>query len=211
MQEKPLSLRFLKLFIGVWWWSLILIGITAIIWIVSQSPENIDWAMVGYASEIDTSALQATDRDGQPLAVEFDGPARLKIGSPANAINARVGNDRKVLALLFALPIFGASLYFVKQLRDIVQTMEQHDPFVAENAQRVRTIGVLILVFAAAKVIGNLAVTGYADSMVIPSGFNLDGRLEFPVGLLVVGIAVIVLSEVFRHGSNMREDQSLTI
>ncbi|KAA5547103.1 DUF2975 domain-containing protein [Roseiconus nitratireducens] len=211
MNRKPFSLSVLKLLVSVWWWGLIVSGIVAGLWIAGTPADQLEWGLVGYASDIDTSALQAEGRDGQSVNVQFDGPARIKLLFP-NSTN--VGNSHfgpKAMILFFLGLAFAACIYFVKQLRDIVRTIDQNDPFVAENARRMRTIGVLILVFAFVKGIAQLAISGIADSMVTPTGFNLNGRLEFPVGLIAVALAVIVLSEVFRHGSRMREEQSLTI
>ena len=202
-----MSLRLLKLLVNVWWWGLIVFGVVSIAWIASRSPDNLEFAMVGYASDIDTSALGAEDHNGQELRVEFDGPARVKLIPPKG--NLTFGH--KLICLAVLALVFAACLYFVKQLKDIVLTMDQQDPFVADNARRVRAIGVLTLAFAVFKGIGQLAISGFADSTVIPTGFSLNGRIEVPVGLLIVGVAVVVLSEVFRHGTQIRKDQSLTI
>lgn len=207
MNESPLSLRMLKFFLAVLWWGLLGMGSVAIIWMASKSPDDLQLAMVGYASEIDTSVLEAKDRSGQSLEVEFDGPAKVKLLIPKGSMSF----THKAIGILLLALFFAACVYFVKQLRDIVRTIDQQDPFVSANARRVRMIGVLIVGFAIARGTTQLALSGYADAMVVPTGFNLDGRLEIPFGLLIAGIAVMVLSEVFRHGTRLREDQSLTI
>ncbi|MCC9600274.1 DUF2975 domain-containing protein [Stieleria sp. JC731] len=211
MNTKPISLSLLKLFVNVWWWGLIATAAIASLWI-TLAPSAIDHrSFTGYASHIDTSPLQAIDRSGHEVNVEFDGPAKVKL-TYADAIETEPpGFKYKALALVFLGAAFSVSLCFVKQLRDIVRTIDQDDPFVPENASRLRTIGMLIMLFAFAKGLGQFLISGYADTMVTPTGFNLNGRLEFPAGLFTVAIVVLVLSEVFRHGTRIREEQSLTI
>lgn len=206
MQKSPMSLNVLKLFLDLWWWGIILLGVASIAWIALTSANDLELEIVGYASDIDTSGLAATDRGGQQLGVAFDGPAKVKLTMPSD-----LTLFHKVLGIAALALFLGACLYFVKQLRDIVRTIDQQDPFVKENARRVRMIGVLIIAFSLAKGVLQLAISGYADSAVVPTGFTLDGKLEFPFGLIVAGVAVVVLSEVFRHGHRLREEHSLTI
>ena len=210
-QDKPISLQLMKLLLAVWWWGLIVAGVLFVGWVVTRDADNIEVAMLGYASDIETSAMMAEDRNGQQLAVEFDGPAKVKLILPNEPGQRNLTIGHKIISLAIMVPFFIVCVYFVKLLRDIVRTIDQGDPFAEENAQRVRTIGGLILLFELVRSAGQLAISGFADSMVIAQGFNLSGRLEVNVGLLVVGTAVIVLSEVFRHGSRMREEQSLTV
>lgn len=209
METKPLSLRVLKLVLALWWWIVILGAGVACIWTIAAPSDRVEIAMWGYASDIDTSALSAADREGQKLDVSFDGPTRVKFVA-ANGTQ-RIGIGHKIIGLLIVLPYFLLAIYFVKQLRDIVRTIDEQNPFAKENARRVRVIGILIFVFIAIDCIGRLAMSGFADTMVIPQGFNLNGRIKVNEGLLVVALAMLVLSEVFRHGSRMREEQSLTV
>ncbi|MEL6110827.1 MAG: DUF2975 domain-containing protein [Planctomycetota bacterium] len=207
MNGKPLSLSLLKLFVNVWWWGMIALGAVAMVWIATQPASDFELAMVGYASDIDTSGLAATDHEGAPLGVEFDGPAKVKLVVTTGSLH----EGYKLVGIILLGLILAACSYFVKQLRDIVRTIDQQEPFVSENVQRVRTLGLLIIGFAVAKCLTQLAISGYADSKVVPKGFSLDGHLEMPIGLLIAGTAVIVLSEVFRHGTRLRDEQSLTI
>ena len=75
----------------------------------------------------------------------------------------------------------------------------------------IRVVGILIFMFVGIDCLGRLAMSGYADAMVVASGFNLDGRININGSMVVVAIGMLVLSEVFRHGSNLREENSLTV
>ncbi len=211
MSERTLSLRLLKLLLSIWWWGLIVGGAVAIVFVATRSSDDVEFAMIGYASDIDTSTLTAEDRKGQKFDVRFDGPSRVKLVASGENGTMNLKAGPKIISLLLIALFFILSLYFVKQLRDIVRTIDQNDPFAEENARRVRVTGMLIIAYGMIESLGKLAMSGFADSMVIPHGFSLNGRLEFNSGLLIVGTAVIVLSEVFRHGARIREDQALTV
>ena len=79
MSDKPLSLRLLKLLLAIWWWGLLVGGAAGLLLMATLAPKNLNFPMIGYASDIDTSTLTAEDRTGQKLAVEFDGPTRVKL------------------------------------------------------------------------------------------------------------------------------------
>ena len=211
MSDKPLSLRLLKLLLAIWWWGLLVGGAAGLLLMATLAPKNLNFPMIGYASDIDTSTLTAEDRSGQKLAVEFDGPTRVKLFASSVDDSKSLSTGHRVVSVFVLATYFALSLYFVKLLRDIVGTVDRNDPFVDENARRVRSIGILIIAYGMMESLSQLALSGYADSMVVPDGFNLNGRLELNVGLLVVGIAVVFLSEVFRHGARIREEQLLTV
>lgn len=209
--EKPVSLLALKGFLAIWWWGLIVGGIAALVFLAAAEPTDVDFAMTGYASGVSTESLSAVDRHGTELKVEFEDPVRLKLLLPNEEGDRQLKAGHKVISVLLVIPFFLANLYFVKQLRDIVRTVDQGNPFDAENARRARIIGGLIVAYVVLESIGRLAMSGYADTMVKPAGFDLNGRIEVSWGLLIVGCTVIVLSEVFRHGAILREEQSLTV
>lgn len=211
MNEKPLSLRLLKLLLALWWWGLLIGGIAGLILLFAASSSDAEFSFIGYASEIDTSALTAKDRYGSEIAVSFEGPAKVRLQLPNEAGQMQLTAGHKLISLALVLPFYLASVYFLKQLRDIVRTIDHGDPFAVENATRVRTIGMIVLGYVFIECLVRLAMSGYADSMIIARGFNLNGRIEINWALLMVGISVIVLSEVFRHGAKMREEQALTI
>ena len=53
--EKPLTLRFMKLVLAVWWWALIVGAIAFVALLVTAPAEDVRFAVQGYAGDIDTS------------------------------------------------------------------------------------------------------------------------------------------------------------
>ncbi len=96
---------------------------------------------------------------------------------------------------------FGVTLYVVERLLEILKTLRFGSPFVKENADRFRKLGWALLIGEGSKIlIGVLAAIFDAD---------VDTGLE---GItLIAVVAVFVLSEVFREGARMKEEQDLTV
>ena len=106
--------------------------------------------------------------------------------------------------LLFALYMLGL-LGIVGRLRKIFITLVAGQPFQAENARRLRIIG---LILAA------LEVSRYAIWAMLVIG-SPDGIHSYRPNIDVVGLFAIgvmfVLAEVFDEGVRMRKDLDLTI
>lgn len=131
-------------------------------------------------------------------------PAVAKIISGANGVSLEgeididAGDFVEVLKYFIT---FGVALYVIERLLELLKTLRFGSPFVKENADRFRNLGWALLIGEGAEiVIGVLAAIFDAD---VEAG--LDG-----ITLLSVA-AVFVLSEVFREGARMKEEQDLTV
>lgn len=202
----------LKFILGATWWggiaaSVLLVVLIAVVFFDSDEELSID--ITGYASDVDSSALSVVTRDGIPGEVEFENNVHLKITLPNEYWESRWGLI--VLAGFGLALLMGLFLYLVHQLRAILWSVDAGDPFIAENAVRLRVVGILILLGGFAGSVADFAMSGYADVVLRPEGFNLNGHLHLNGSALISGLCIIVLSEVFRHGTKMREEQELTV
>lgn len=128
--------------------------------------------------------------------------ARLLAGEGVNVDGGiDVGADDLVKVLKHFIT-FGVLLYVVERLLEILKTLRFGSPFVKENADRFRKLGWALLLGEGSKiVIGILAAIVDADI----DDIGLDGIT------LIAVVAVFVLSEVFREGARMKEEQDLTV
>lgn len=213
MKNTSLSLRVFRFILTVSWWGSIGLAVVAVLAmfgaLIFSGPEPWEFSYMGYASDIETSALSVTDKNGNVGGFEFKPPTYVNVSFPIETTIGRL----KLISLVGVVGgiVFTVFLLFLKQLRGILNTLDSRDPFVSENARRVRTIGILLLVATFGQSLLVLIVTGYADASLNPVGFALDGHLEFDFTQLFAGLSVLVLSEVFRHGTKMREEQELTV
>ncbi len=212
MKKRSRSLTLLKFILGATWWGGLAVSALLLVLIAAalfNPDEGLSIDIIGYASDVDGSALSVVTRDGVPGEVEFENNVRLKITLPDEHWESRVGLI--VLAGIGLFLVMGLFLYLVRQLRAILWSVDAGDPFIAENAVRLRVVGILILLGGFVGSLSEFAMSGYADVVLRPEGFNLNGHLHFNMSALISGLCIIVLSEVFRHGTKMREEQELTV
>jgi len=128
--------------------------------------------------------------------------ARIVAGIDGSAVDADIDIDAgDFVEVLKHFITFGVLLYVVERLLEILKTLRFGSPFVKENADRFRKLGWALLIGEGSKiVIAVLAAISDADVDV-----GLDGIT------LIAVIAVFVLSEVFREGARMKEEQDLTV
>lgn len=115
------------------------------------------------------------------------------------------------VGMLLLLVVIGEAWIVLHNLWRIMQTVTKGMPFVRENARRLRIIGIAIIAFELL-----LTLAGYFTRQWVAASFIIDGvtlRQSFDVDYdtIVAGLLILVLSEVFRHGTNLEEDQSLTV
>ncbi len=211
MKNGTNSLKMLKVLLAISWWGtiaatglMLMVGTMAVFDPGSYGPD-----LLGAAGSLDSSSLSAVTPDGLPANVEFQEPVRLRIMMPAEYWESRRGTV--ALGAFAFLAVLGLFLYFLRLLRQIVGSVEEGNPFVSQNARRLRIMAALIILGGVGKTFFEFTISGYADAVLRPSGFNLDGRLGFDFASLIAGLSVIVLSEVFRIGAAMREEQDLTV
>ncbi|MDQ8185080.1 DUF2975 domain-containing protein [Pelagicoccus sp. SDUM812002] len=210
MKTKSKSLNALKVLLAISWWGTIATTVLIVVLapLAVSSPGDYVNYLKGYGQIVDSN-LTAMTREGLPVAVEFEDNLLVKLVLPAEHWEA----NRGLVALAFGvfLAMMGAVLWFMHQLRQIVRSVEVGDPFISENANRLRVMGLLIIFGSLAKSVSDFALSGYADVVVKPVGFSLNGHLHGDFFSLVIGLSVLVLSEVLRVGAAMRQEQDLTI
>ncbi|NBB15409.1 DUF2975 domain-containing protein [Caulobacter sp. SLTY] len=101
--------------------------------------------------------------------------------------------------LLLAIPFFAAIYVLLTRLLAIVETVGAGDPFVPENAARLKTIAWCILVMQ----VFNLAAGAFA-AVIKSADAHIDWDLDFNGWLMVV--LAFVLARVFEEGTRMRND-----
>ena len=117
-----------------------------------------------------------------------------------------------IILPLFVLEII-VLMIITDRLRRMFATLIAGDPFVPENAGHLRVIAVAIgiyqLVALAAQGILAMALTLFGQP--VEGGVELSVELNVNLGAWFAVVALLVLSEVFREGARMRQEQKLTI
>lgn len=97
------------------------------------------------------------------------------------------------------------------QLRALFRTLSDGQPFVPANAWRIRRIGWAIIVAELARTAVVWFEGYYAMTHFHAEGFHFAAQTELNLFVIVNGLILLVIAEVFRTGTRLDEEQSLTV
>ena len=204
------------LFTVLWWWVLIassLVGILVLTWGlnvgVQIGPDGEPDFVAGsqaqmvlpVAFDLDASAAQVRSLDGRNTGAVERASGLLRLATP----------DRPWIAMAAAAAVMALALWILAELAALCRSVRDGQPFAPHNAGRIRRL-------ALALVLGEVtrAVIVYTAHAYVAAHFAAD-HLRFTASpridtLAIVGaLILLVLAEVFRTGTRLDEDQSLTV
>jgi len=102
------------------------------------------------------------------------------------------------------------------QLRRALTNMSAGTPFPRDNIRCIRFVGWGILGMAGVELAIDAGMVVYMRAMVtvaggpavIPTAMLV---VDFPLGTILAGFAVVILAEIFRAGADLQDEQALTI
>ena len=121
---------------------------------------------------------------------------------------------RKLLVMIFVVvatetPFILVGIYEVKK---ILENAARRTPFIIENADRVRVIGLAIIGAAVLAMVRGPLLAAYVMSGTQVAGFRVDAAVDFGlIGTVGIGLVVLLLAEVFRYGIALQEEHDLTV
>lgn len=107
--------------------------------------------------------------------------------------------------------LFTLMLAFLSRLRKVVRRIRAAAAFHVENARCLRSLGILLFALAfldgvAGSVVSWALSRGFTSStMSVSTGLHVNGAL------VLLGLILIVLAEIFRRGSALEQEQALVI
>jgi hypothetical protein len=122
-------------------------------------------------------------------------------------------DDRRVLvanAVAFLL-VTVFTLFVIDELRAVLKTLIQGSPFVASNATHIRRIGLAVIVGELVRTAVVFAENYYATTHVAIAGVQFDAWPSVSLSTIGCGLIILVIAEVFRIGTRLDEEQSLTV
>lgn len=139
------------------------------------------------------------------LRDEITAEARAEFGNPDFVFPLAATCGMVVLGIV----MLAIAFWFLQQLRRIIDTVGEGDPFVPENARRLTLMGwialaaQLVAIPAAGLALYISKMFGEQDGVTIDAGFDLSG--------VILVVILFILARVFRHGAAMREDLEGTV
>jgi Protein of unknown function (DUF2975) len=138
------------------------------------------------------------------LAASLSGGATEISGIKALAEGVMPG--QLVIGLVGLMVIVPGVIFICLQLRRILLTLADGDPFVPENARRLSRIGIAIAAMELLRVVTVLVVSA------VPTLVGDEPpRLSTQFILWISVAALFVLSQVFREGTRLRDEEKMTI
>ena len=113
--------------------------------------------------------------------------------------------------ILLLAAMFALMLWVLAQLRAVFRTLRAGRPFVADNARRIRRIAYAVIVGEIARSAATYAGMRYAITSFVVEGVGFEVQPDVNITALVCGLIILVIAEVFREGTRLAEEQSLTI
>ena len=111
-----------------------------------------------------------------------------------------------VIGLVGLAVIVPGVIFICLQLRRILLTLADGDPFVAENARRLSSIGIVIAVMEILRIV-TVVIVSTVPTLV----GDEPPRLSTQFILWISVAALFVLSQVFREGTRLRDEEKMTI
>ncbi len=165
------------------------------------------------------------------LKVDLEIPVALRVNATTHPVVARsqdvtqariedlrgavrfVPLNRGVVAGSAAVLIVAISLivWVLHQLRSVFRTLRDGRPFVAANASRLRNIGWAVIVGETLRTALALVENAYAAGHFAVSGLTFEVRPDYNALTVISGLIILAIAEVFRAGTRLDEEQSLTV
>ncbi len=138
-----------------------------------------------------------------PAAIQYmSGPAVLRVSEKANNWTQ-----------MAVVPVSFLYLIVAFLLRKIVRSARDGNPFTFDNVRRVRLIGILIMLYGPLlSLVYYFVSLSYLEYLRIPgaevsAGFNFG----MTINMLLLGLLVLVLAQVFDTGVRLQTDNDLTV
>jgi len=158
-----------------------------------------------------------------PITFELEAEA-YQVASPALGVTGAVVDDiRAYLSfplergvflfanLLILVGLLALAMLVLWQLRQVFRTLEDGAPFDAENARRIRWVGFAMILGEIFRASALGFWTYYAAARFESEQMYFGASLDFNLIAIIHGLVILVIAEVFRSGTRLEEDQSLTV
>lgn len=118
----------------------------------------------------------------------------------------RQGGGRIPVGLAIALPALGVAILLLHKLRQLLRRLDQGQPFATENARTLRFIGFVVIAAEVAWGAVSFTMTQTLASEFVTTGIVLRPAFVVRGEIILIGLALLIVAEVFRLGAVMRQD-----
>ena len=212
---RAVSTGLTALFTVLWWWVLIASSLVGALVLTGRVNVGVQIGANGEPNFVTGSQAQMV----LPVAFELDAGAAQVTGNHHNsgAIEQASGllrlatPDRPWIAMAAAAAVLALVLWILAELAALCRSVRDGQPFAPDNVRRIRRL-------ALALALGEVSRAGivYSAQAYVAAHFT-GGHLRFTASpdidalAFISALILLVLAEVFRTGTRLDEDQSLTV
>jgi hypothetical protein len=165
--------------------------------------------------------------EGNNLTMDL--PVALELNAPVHGSSASIQTDARIeklrgnlwfpvridaffsVSMFLIVLLFGFLLWALTQLRHIFRSLSRGLLFIPENARRTRWVGLTVIFGELARAALVYFWSYYTSQHFTANGLRFVASTDFNGITILGGLAILVIAEVFREGTRLHEDQSLTI
>ena len=113
----------------------------------------------------------------------------------------------RLVAVLVGIVVAASGIaYICSQLRRILSTLAEGDPFVPENGPRLTRIAIAIALIEIVRTVATFVIAALVDV-----GEGSQATININLALWGAVIVLFILAQVFREGTRLREEEKMTI
>jgi len=157
-----------------------------------EVPVSIDPEAVNYSVSSEKFNVERTTLEEAECEIYIERPSVLMV--------AGIGS----IALLGAIVV----LLVIYQLRKIFKTLIAEDPFIRENADRIRFMGWVIIIGYIVIESLSFGMSHFLIKQFSAEGLSFQADLDISLETILVGLVLLVLAKVFRVGTHLKEKQA---
>jgi hypothetical protein len=204
------------LFTGLWWWVLIasiLVGtlmLTGVVQVGVQIGPNGEPNFVAgsqsqmvlpVAFELAGGAAQVTSGNQRNIGAIERASGLLRLATP----------DRPWIALPAAAAMMALVLWILAELAALCRSVRDGQPFAPDNVRRIRRLALALALGEVSRAAIVYSAHAYVAAHFAADHVRFTASPHIDAPAIISALILLVLAEVFRTGTRLDEDQSLTV
>lgn len=150
--------------------------------------------------------------DGGRISAPSIGIERAELRDLRGSLRFPLQRGRVFIANSFLLIlVMAVGLWLTTELQRVLRTVRDGKPFAPSNAIRVRRIAWVLLAGEVVRATIVYLENSYAATHFTAEGLRFTAHPDLSIAAIVEGLIILVIAEVFRAGTRLDEDQSLTV
>lgn len=207
MEKQKNIIGFIRVILNVMWYLGAIAGVIVIIAFI----------IVGMSVDVPPGqkiniTYQTFSRSVLDISMKAADTKNTKMKISPGAISFGVDKNFFVKSKFFMVPMLILFLTIVYLLRGIFNDLHaKKSPFIKKNCLRVRWVGICIIIGAFVLAFLDFVVGKYIVENIEVANINFYYGFNLRFDMIFLGLIILVLSEIFRYGHQLQQEQELTI